>query len=247
MPGPILEVGDDLVLRTVEREDAAFLQRVFADPWARPGLHADSHKNEAEVEEFVEEHVEQDILRCRPRDVGHDDSDRVVGVDVVAETGAVGIRDCGLGRDPRPDRRSPCRLGDSHRTVSEVNCHFSVTQGQFHTDTGEASVKSPRVRDCPAAGSFDIAGTPLSWDQPSRRGGKAPVEYHETGRGQQSYHGGTHPTGESHCRVSVTLDEPVRAGEHGGADRDDHCTLENRVRNRTTRHVVAGKDRCCAE
>jgi RimJ/RimL family protein N-acetyltransferase len=64
MPGPILEVSDDedsdLVLRTVEREDAAFLQRLFADPYARLGLHEHSHKSEAEVEEFVEEHVEDD-------------------------------------------------------------------------------------------------------------------------------------------------------------------------------------------
>ncbi len=60
MPGPILEVGDDLVLRTVERDDAAFLQRLFTDPYARLGLHADSHKSEAEVEQFVEEEVEDE-------------------------------------------------------------------------------------------------------------------------------------------------------------------------------------------
>ncbi|MCG1002290.1 MULTISPECIES: GNAT family N-acetyltransferase [Halobacterium] len=60
MPGPILEVGDDLVLRTVEREDAAFLQRLFTDPYARIGVHAGGHKSEAEVEEFVEEEVEDD-------------------------------------------------------------------------------------------------------------------------------------------------------------------------------------------
>jgi RimJ/RimL family protein N-acetyltransferase len=63
MPGPILEVSDgddDLVLRTVEREDAALLQRLFADPYGRLGLHEQSHKNEAEVEEFVEEQVEDD-------------------------------------------------------------------------------------------------------------------------------------------------------------------------------------------
>ena len=64
MPGPILEVSDgdddDLVLRTVEREDAALLQRLFADPYARLALHEHSHKSEAEVEEFVEEQVEDD-------------------------------------------------------------------------------------------------------------------------------------------------------------------------------------------
>jgi RimJ/RimL family protein N-acetyltransferase len=60
MPGPILEVGDDLVLRTVEREDAAFLQRLFTDPYARLGFHEQSHKNENEVEELIEEQVEDD-------------------------------------------------------------------------------------------------------------------------------------------------------------------------------------------
>jgi RimJ/RimL family protein N-acetyltransferase len=74
MPGPILEVGGagddraetgddgdaDLVLRTVEREDAAFLQRLFTDPYARLALHESGHKSEAETEEFVEEHVEDD-------------------------------------------------------------------------------------------------------------------------------------------------------------------------------------------
>ncbi|WP_353635241.1 GNAT family protein [Halobacterium sp. NMX12-1] len=60
IPGPILEVGDDLVLRTVEREDAAFLQRLFTDLYARLGVHAGGHKSEAEVEEFVEEEVEDD-------------------------------------------------------------------------------------------------------------------------------------------------------------------------------------------
>mgnify|MGYP006285813235 FL=1 len=63
MPGPILEVGDaddDLVLRTVEREDAAFVQRVFTDPYARLGFHERSHKSEAEAEELIEEQIEDD-------------------------------------------------------------------------------------------------------------------------------------------------------------------------------------------
>lgn len=58
MPGPIVEVGDDVVLRTVEREDAAFVQRLYTDQWARVGFHATSHKSEAEVEEVIEEEVE---------------------------------------------------------------------------------------------------------------------------------------------------------------------------------------------
>ncbi|WP_232687537.1 GNAT family N-acetyltransferase [Halobacterium zhouii] len=60
MPGPILETADDLVLRTVEREDAEFLQRLFTDPYARLGFHEHSHKSENELEEFIEEEVEGD-------------------------------------------------------------------------------------------------------------------------------------------------------------------------------------------
>jgi RimJ/RimL family protein N-acetyltransferase len=60
MPGPIVETAEDVTLRTVEREDAAFIQRFYTDPWARVGLHATSHKNEAEVEETIEEEFEDD-------------------------------------------------------------------------------------------------------------------------------------------------------------------------------------------
>lgn len=60
MPGPIVETGEDLVLRTVERDDAAFVQRLFTDPWARPAFHESSHKNRSEVEELLEEEVEDD-------------------------------------------------------------------------------------------------------------------------------------------------------------------------------------------
>jgi RimJ/RimL family protein N-acetyltransferase len=80
MPGPILEVGDDLVLRTVERDDAAFIQRVFTDPYARLGFHERSHKSEAEVEEFIEEDLEDDdaaaYLACvDSEDAGYDHPD----------------------------------------------------------------------------------------------------------------------------------------------------------------------------
>jgi len=75
------------VLRTVEREDAAFLQRVFTDPYARLGLHEHSHKSEAEVEEFAEEHVEDDsnagYLACVDDDdapYNHPDEDETVPV-----------------------------------------------------------------------------------------------------------------------------------------------------------------------
>jgi RimJ/RimL family protein N-acetyltransferase len=58
MPGPILEVGDDLVLRTVEREDVQFVQRLFTDPYARLAFHENNAKSESEVEELIEEQIE---------------------------------------------------------------------------------------------------------------------------------------------------------------------------------------------
>lgn len=58
MPGPIVEVGDEVTLRTVEREDAEFVQRFYTDPWARVGVHATSHKNASEVAEAIEEEFE---------------------------------------------------------------------------------------------------------------------------------------------------------------------------------------------
>ncbi|NHN47720.1 GNAT family N-acetyltransferase [Halostella sp. JP-L12] len=87
MPGPIVEAGDEVTLRTVEREDAAFLQRFYADPWARVGVHADGHKNEAEVEEAIEEEFEDDAnavyLACvddPDAPYGHPDEDETTPV-----------------------------------------------------------------------------------------------------------------------------------------------------------------------
>jgi RimJ/RimL family protein N-acetyltransferase len=80
MPGPIVEVGEDIVLRTVEREDAAFIQRVFTDPYARLGFHERTHKSEAEVEELIEEDIEDDdtaaYMACVDgEDAGYDHPD----------------------------------------------------------------------------------------------------------------------------------------------------------------------------
>lgn len=58
MPGPVVETGDEVALRTVEREDAAFLQRFYTDPWARVGVHATGHRSEGEVEDTIEEEFE---------------------------------------------------------------------------------------------------------------------------------------------------------------------------------------------
>jgi RimJ/RimL family protein N-acetyltransferase len=60
MPGPVVETGDEVVLRTVEREDAAFLQRLYTDPWARLGVGERRHKSEDQVEEIIEDEFEDD-------------------------------------------------------------------------------------------------------------------------------------------------------------------------------------------
>jgi RimJ/RimL family protein N-acetyltransferase len=60
MPGPVVETGPAVVLRAVERDDAAFLQRLYADPWARMGMHEHGHKSEDEVEAIIEDQFEDD-------------------------------------------------------------------------------------------------------------------------------------------------------------------------------------------
>lgn len=92
MPGPILEVGDELVLRTVEHEDAAFLQHLFTDPWTREGLHESGHLNEAQVTEVIEEEFESHdnaaFLACVDDDApyGHPDEDDTTPVGFVGAT-----------------------------------------------------------------------------------------------------------------------------------------------------------------
>lgn len=93
MPGPILEESADITLRTLEREDADFLQRLYVDPWARKGLHANSHKSEAQAREEIEEQVEDDgtaaFLACLDEPdapYGHPDEDETTRVAVVIAT-----------------------------------------------------------------------------------------------------------------------------------------------------------------
>jgi RimJ/RimL family protein N-acetyltransferase len=93
MPGPILEESPDLTLRTLEREDAAFLQRLYVDQWTRKGLHASSYKSEAQTEEEIEEEVEDDdtaaFLACIDEPdapYGHPDEEDTTPVAVVIAT-----------------------------------------------------------------------------------------------------------------------------------------------------------------
>lgn len=58
MPGPVVEAGERVTLRAIERDDAAFLQRSNTDPRVRFPLGSPVHGNRAERREQVEEIAE---------------------------------------------------------------------------------------------------------------------------------------------------------------------------------------------
>ncbi len=60
MPGARIEQGERITLRTIEREDAAFIQRAHADPKIRYPLGTVTHKNRTQIEDHIEEFVEDD-------------------------------------------------------------------------------------------------------------------------------------------------------------------------------------------
>jgi len=60
MPGPVVVADDDVVLRTVERDDAAFLQRSCTDPRIRYSLGSIHHRSLSQQEEGIEHWVEED-------------------------------------------------------------------------------------------------------------------------------------------------------------------------------------------
>jgi len=60
MPGPTVAEGDRVVFRTVEREDAAFLQRSSTDPRIRYSLGSTHHRSRAQQEEGIENWIESD-------------------------------------------------------------------------------------------------------------------------------------------------------------------------------------------
>ncbi|NHN47718.1 GNAT family N-acetyltransferase [Halostella sp. JP-L12] len=63
MPGPVIEAGERVALRTIERDDAAFLQRSNTDPRVRFLLGSFVHGNHAERREQVEEVAEGEGTR----------------------------------------------------------------------------------------------------------------------------------------------------------------------------------------
>jgi RimJ/RimL family protein N-acetyltransferase len=60
MPGPVVISGDEVVLRTVERDDASFLQRSSTDPRVRYSLGSIHHRTLGQQEEGIEHWVEGD-------------------------------------------------------------------------------------------------------------------------------------------------------------------------------------------
>lgn len=62
MPGPIVESGERVTLRTVERDDAEFMQRSSTDPRIRWHLGSIHHDNREEEREGIEQWLESDSV-----------------------------------------------------------------------------------------------------------------------------------------------------------------------------------------
>jgi len=60
MPGAVVERGERVTFRTVERDDTEFLQRATTDPRIRFPLGTFRHKNRAQRREQLEAHAEND-------------------------------------------------------------------------------------------------------------------------------------------------------------------------------------------
>ncbi len=63
MPGPIIDAGERVTLRAVEREDAEFVQTCATHPRVRFSLGIDSHQTKAEVRERIENDTENEGTR----------------------------------------------------------------------------------------------------------------------------------------------------------------------------------------
>jgi ribosomal-protein-alanine N-acetyltransferase len=90
MPGARIEQGERVTLRTVEREDAEFLQRASANPEIRYPLGTVTHKNQQQTEDHFEEFIEDDshvhFLVCLDSEnagPGHPDEDETTPIGVI--------------------------------------------------------------------------------------------------------------------------------------------------------------------
>jgi len=88
MPGPVVRAGDRLVLRTVERDDAATIQRSNTDPRIRYPYGAMYPSSRAEQEAGMEDWVETDAVAAYLACV--DDPDAPPGHPDEGDTSVVG-------------------------------------------------------------------------------------------------------------------------------------------------------------
>ncbi|WP_132058678.1 GNAT family N-acetyltransferase [Halorussus amylolyticus] len=99
MPGAIIERGDRVTLRTVERDDAPFVQRGYTNPEIRYPLGNLRHKNlsqiEAQFENFIENPSHAQFLVCLDAEdagPGHPDDGDVTPIGAVAATDTDQVR-----------------------------------------------------------------------------------------------------------------------------------------------------------
>ena len=93
MPGARIEQSKRIALRTIEREDAAFIQRAHTDPDIRYPLGTVTHKNQHQIEDHIEEFVEDDshahFLVCLDSEnagPGHPDEENTTPIGVINVT-----------------------------------------------------------------------------------------------------------------------------------------------------------------
>jgi ribosomal-protein-alanine N-acetyltransferase len=87
MPGPVVEASERVTLRTVERDDADFIQRSSTDPRIRHELGSIHHRTRAEQEEGIEHWLESEstvafvvCLDDEDAPLGHPDEDETTPI-----------------------------------------------------------------------------------------------------------------------------------------------------------------------
>ncbi|HET7324767.1 MAG TPA: GNAT family protein [Halococcus sp.] len=107
MPGARIESGERVTLRTIEREDAEFIQRAHTDPRIRYPLGTVTHKNRNQIEDHIEEFIE-------------DDSHVHFLVCLDSDSEARSASDHASGRSPRADA-GPGHPDDETTPIGVVN------------------------------------------------------------------------------------------------------------------------------
>lgn len=99
MPGPVVVAGERVTFRTVERDDAAFLQRSTTDPRVRWSLGSFRHGNREERREQLQSNAEGDdsyaflvCLDVADAPAGHPGEDETTRIGAVTVHGVDGDR-----------------------------------------------------------------------------------------------------------------------------------------------------------